>query len=240
MSKKVNIFLLAVIALALFAGLAAAQEKSAETTSEVPELSAFHEIIYPIWHTAYPSKDYAALRGFVPQVNELAAKVYAAKLPGILREKEAKWKEGLGIFKKSVDDYNKAAQGKDDAALLLAAEALHAKYEALVRAIRPVLPEVDAFHQALYVVFHKYAPEKQYDSIRSATADLVAKAEAVTKATLPARLAAKAEEFKKAAAALVDAAKALDAAGKAHDHDGMEKGVDVLHTKYQAVEAIFN
>lgn len=240
MSKRINIFLLAVMALALLAGLAAAQEKSAETTSEVPELSAFHEIIYPIWHTAYPSKDYAALRGFVPQINELAAKIYAAKLPGILRDKDAKWQEGLGIFKTSVDGYNKAAQGKDDAALLLAAEAMHAKYEALVRAIRPVLPEVDAFHQALYVVYHKYAPEKQYDNIRSATADLVTKAEALTKATLPARLAAKAEEFKKAVAALIDAAKALDAAGKAHDHDGMEKGVDVLHAKYQAVEAVFN
>jgi hypothetical protein len=239
MNKRLHVILIAAMALVLCAGIAAAQEKNAETTSEVPELSAFHEIIYPIWHTAYPEKDYAALRGFVSQVNELAAKVFAAKLPGILREKQVKWDEGLAVFKTSVDGYNKAAQGKDDAALLVAAEVLHAKYEALVRAIRPVLPEVDAFHQALYVVYHKYAPEKQYDNIRSATADLVTKAEAMTKATLPARLAAKTDEFKAAVTELVSAAKALDAAGKAHDHDGMEKGVDVLHTKYQAVEKIF-
>lgn len=240
MRKRINILLLAVAALALIGGPAAAQEKNPETTSEVPELKAFHEIIYPIWHTAYPEKDVKALRGFVPQVNELAAKVYAAKLPGILREKEAVWKAGLDVFRKSVDDYNKAAQGTDDAVLLTAAEALHAKYEALVRAIRPVLPEVDAFHKALYVVYHTYAVEKQYDKIREAAADLVAKAEAAAKATLPARLASKAEAYKTAVAALVEAAKALDAAGKAHDHDGMEKGVDVLHTKYQAVEAVFN
>ncbi len=240
MRKRIQVLLLALAVLALIGGIASAQEKDPETTSEVPELNAFHEIIYPIWHTAYPEKDVKALRGFVPQVNELAAKVYAAKLPGILREKEAVWKAGLDIFRKSVDDYNSAAKGTDDAAMLTAAEALHAKYEALVRALKPVLAEVDAFHKALYVVYHKYAAEKQYDKIRSATADLVTKAEATVKATLPAKLAAKAEAYKAATAALVEAAKALDAAGNAHDHDGMEKGVDVLHAKYQAVEAIFN
>jgi len=215
------------------------QEQTAETKSEVPELTAFHDVIYPIWHTAYPGKDYNALRSFVPQINELAAKIYGAKLPGILREKEAKWKDGVAQLKKSVDVYNTAAAGKDDQALLNAAEALHAKYESLVRALNPVLKEVDTFHQALYVVYHKYLPDKQYDKIRGAGADLVAKAEAVTKATLPKRLEAKAEAFRTAAAELLAAAKALDAAGQAHDHDGMEECVNALHTKYQALEKVF-
>jgi len=219
---------------------ALAQEQSAETKSEVPELTAFHDVIYPIWHTAYPDKDYKALRSFVPQINELAAKIYSAKLPGILREKEAKWKEGVALLKKSVDDYNAAAAGKDDQALLNAAEALHTKYEALVRTLRPVLKEVDTFHQALYVVFHTYLPNKEYDKIRGAGADLVAKAEAVNKATLPTKLEAKAGAFKTAAVELLEAAKALDAAGQAHDHSGMEKGVDTLHAKYQALEKLFD
>ena len=229
--------------LMLVCGLSAwalAQEQTAETKSEVPELTAFHDVIYPIWHTAYPDKDYKALRSFVPQINELAAKIYSAKLPGILREKEAKWKEGVALLKKSVDDYNAAAAGNDDQALLNAAEALHTKYEALVRTLRPVLKEVDTFHQALYVVFHTYLPNKEYDKIRGAGADLVAKAEAVNKATLPTKLEAKAGAFKTAAVELLEAAKALDAAGQAHDHSGMEKGVDTLHAKYQALEKLFD
>jgi molecular chaperone GrpE (heat shock protein) len=99
---------------------------------------------------------------------------------------------------------------------------------------------MDAFHQVLYVVYHKYLPNKEFDKIRGAGEDLVAKAEAVTKATLPTRLEAKAGAFKTAAGELLDAAKALDAAGQAHDHAGMEKGVDTLHTKYQALEKIFD
>jgi hypothetical protein len=238
MSKRI----FAVIAAFCFAGLALmarAQDMARETKSEVPELTAFHEVIYEIWHTAYPAKDAKALRGFVPRINELASKIYAAKLPGILREKEAKWQDGVAQFKAATAAYNTAAAGKDDQALLNAAEALHAKYEALVRVLNPVLKEMDVFHQGLYVVYHQYLSEKSYDKIRGASADLVSKAEAITKATLPKPLEAKIDAFKKAAAELLEAAKALDGAGKAHDHAGMEAGVEKVHAKYEALQSLF-
>jgi hypothetical protein len=217
----------------------AKQDMAQETKSEVPALTAFHEIIYPIWHTAYPSKDVKALKGFVPQINELAAKVYAAKLPGILREKEVVWKAGVAELKNAVEAYGAAAAGTDDKKLLDAAEALHAKYEGLVRALNPVLKEMDEFHQALYVFYHTYLPEKSYDKIRGESAGLLAKAEAVAKATLPTRLQAKSEAFGKAASELLAACKVLDAAGQGHDHAGMEAGVEKVHTKYQALQALF-
>ena len=228
-----------VLCFAGFALLAQAQEMAGEIKSEVAELTAFHEVIYEIWHTAYPAKDVKALRGLVPRINELAAKIFAAKLPGILREKDAKWQAGVAQFKAATEAYNTAAAGKDDQALLSAAEALHSKYEALVRTLNPILKEMELFHQGLYLMVHQYLPEKAYDKIRGASADLVSKAEAVTKAALPKSREAKAEAFKKAAAELLEAAKALDAAGKAHDHAGMEAGVDQVHAKYQALEAIF-
>ncbi len=236
---KKRIILGALLALIAGLGLAAAQDMARETKSEVPELTAFHEIIYPIWHTAYPEKDTKSLRSYVPKINELAAKIYAAKLPGILREKDAVWKEGVAQLKKAVEAYNAAAAGKDDKVLLDAAEALHSRYEGLVRALNPVLKEMDEFHQLLYVFYHTYLPEKSYDKIRGDSAALVTKAEAVVKATLPQRLEAKGEAFKKAAAELLDASKALDAAGNAHDHAGMEAGVEKVHTKYQALQALF-
>ena len=120
-----------------------------ETESAVPELTAFHEVIYPIWHTAYPDKDIAMLKSLVPQVNELAAKVFAAQLPGILRDKQVKFDAGLAEFRMSVEAYNAAAKGTDDKAMLDAAEILHAKYEMLVRILRPVLKEMDDFHKVL-------------------------------------------------------------------------------------------
>jgi hypothetical protein len=238
MSIRIFVLLCACFSLGLPV-VAAAQEMAGETASQVPQLTAFHEVVFEIWHTAYPAKDAKALRALVPRVNELAGNIYTAKLPGILRDKEDKWKTGVAQFKSSVEAYNAAAKGQDDQALLNAAEALHARYEALVRTINPVLKEMDAFHQSLYVVYHTYLADKAYDKIRGSSGELVTKAEAITKASLPKSQEAKSEALRKAAAELLDAARALDAAGQAHDHAGMEKGVENLHARYQALEALF-
>jgi len=211
-----------------------------DTESTVPELIDFHDIIYPIWHTAFPAKDYKALRGFVTEINEQAAKINAAALPGILRDKKQVWETGLAEFNQAVKTYGSAAAGSDDQALLDAAELLHARFEMLVRAIRPVAREVDAYHKLLYVVYHKYLPEKKYAEIGNVAADMVAKAEAVTRATLSKRLAAKTEAFQAAAAKLLAETMALEAAGKA----GLEKDipllVDKVHSAYQALEKVFD
>lgn len=226
-------------ALCLFAA-AAIPAFAQETESTVPELTAFHEVIYPIWHTAFPEKDIAMLKSLVPQVNELAEKVFAARLPGILRDKQAKYDAGLAEFRKSVEAYNAAAKGSDDKAMLDAAELLHAKYEGLVRILRPVLKEMDEFHKVLYVVFHKDLPDKKWEAIRAAAPDLKAKAEAVTKATLPARLQAKAEAFEAATAGLLEAAAALAALGPGAGGAAVEGAVLKLHSRYQELEKVFD
>jgi hypothetical protein len=232
----------AVLCLALGAIPVPAQEKAAasELDSTVPELTAFHEIIYPIWHTAYPEKDVGALKGFVPEVNALAAKVFAAKLPGILRDKEAKWQAGLAEFKDSVAAYNDAAKGDDAEALLAAAELLHAKYEALVRTIRPVLKQMDEFHKVLYVVFHKSLPDKKWEEIRGFAPELRAKAEAIGGAKLPARLEPKTAEFRAAVEDLVKASAGLEETSKGTDAAATEEAVLKLHARYQALEKIFD
>jgi hypothetical protein len=221
----------------LFSGFAAFAQ---ETESRVPELEAFHEIIYPIWHTAYPEKDIAALKGFVPEINKLAGEIFEARLPGILREKEAKWLAGLEEFKKSVEAYGAAAHGADDQALLNAAEVLHARYEMLVRAIRPVLKEMDDFHKVLYVVFHKSLPDKKFAEIKAVSGDLKSKAEAVTKATLSKRMEARSAAFQAASTDMLKAAIEFETACQRDDNAAIESAVLTLHTKYQALEKIFD
>jgi hypothetical protein len=226
----------------LLAGIAAwAQTPEAqETESSVPALTAFHEIIYPIWHTAYPDKDCAALRSFAPEVKNLAEKIYGAKLPGILRDKQAKWDQAFAELRKSVDAYLAAAAGTDDAALLDAAETLHARYEMMVRTIRPVLREVDTFHKTLYVVYHKYLPGKDFGKIAEVSADMLVQAEAITKASLPKRLESKAQAFSAASEELLEATAALVDAGKSNEGKAIAAAVEKVHIKYQALEKIFD
>ena len=242
MTRRFTIFIVLFLSLLLgsISLTASGPGQTEETESRVEELSAFHEIIYPIWHTAYPEKDYVALREYVPEVNRLAKNLFDAKLPGILRDKKAKWDEGMEQLKKTVEDYNKAAAAKDDQALLDAAEALHAKFEMMVRLIRPVLKEIDEFHKVLYVVYHKYLPNKEYANIRSVSDDMIVKAEAITQASLPKRLEGKSEEFSAAAKDLLEASKKLKATCLTENSGLIEKAVEYLHTKYQDLEKIFD
>jgi len=168
-----------------------------------------------------------------------AAKINAAVLPGILREKKEAWEKGLVEFDKAVTAYNAAAAGNDDQALLDAAENLHAQFEMMVRVIRPVAKEVDAYHKVLYVVYHKYLPEKKYAEINSVAADMVAKAEAVTKAVLSPRLAAKTEAFQAAAAKLLVETKLLEAAGKAGLEKDIPSLVEKVHGAYMDLQKVF-
>ena len=237
---KITRFVLIIFLLGLGFVLVAEQIPNPETESTVPELIDFHDIIYPIWHTAYPAKDYKTLRGYVAEINAQAAKIKAAVLPGILREKKQAWESGLAEFNQAVAAYGRAAAGSDNQALLDAAESLHARFEMLVRAIRPVAREVDAFHKILYVVYHTYLPEKNYASICKVAPDMVAKAEAITKATLAPRLAAKTQAFQAAAARLLAETRLLKEAGKACLEKEIASLVEKVHSAYQDLQKVFD
>jgi hypothetical protein len=238
--NKTAYFIFIAFLLGLGFVLAAEQMPDPETESTVAELIAFHEVIFPIWHSAFPAKDYAALRGFVPAIEAGAARINAAVLPGILRDKKQAWDSGLAEFNLAVAAYKKAAAGTDDQALLDAAELLHMRFEMQVRAIRPVAGEVDAYHKALYVVYHKYLPEKKYAEIGGAAADMVAKAEAITRAELSPRLASRTDAFRAAAAVLLAETRALEAAGKACAEKDIPASVERVHAAYQALERVFD
>ncbi len=234
--KRLLTVLLVVVA--CVAGVVAAQAPQ-EPSTTVPALDKFHEVIMPMWHTAYPAKDAAALRKISKDVESGVAAIAGAKLPGIFREKEAAWAKGLVELKAAGAGYVKAAAGTDDQALLKAAERLHTAYEAQGQILRPVMPEMDAFHKTLYVVQHTYVPEKNWTAVCKVSADLHTKATAVAAATLPKKLEGKAAAFKTESAQLVADAGALVSACKATPMVGVEKATDALHSRYEGLTKIF-
>ena len=117
------------------------QEKtdSAEHVTTVPELDAFHDVIHPMWHDAYPEKDIAALKGFVPQLIEHMEALNKAELPVALKDKETEWKKQLLELNTAVKEYEKAAASGDAQSLLSAAEELHNQYRLMRQLIRPAI-----------------------------------------------------------------------------------------------------
>jgi len=231
--------LLSLITLFTFSVYGQDSEQLAETDSSVPALNDFHEIIYPIWHTAYPEKNYSMLKEMVPEVNSGAEKIYTAALPGILRDKQKEWNDGVEKFKSSVETYNNAMDGNIEEEMLKAAETLHSDFEMLVRIIRPVTKEVDEFHKVLYMIYHHYWPNKDMIQFNDAVDDLDELASELNNCVLPKWAADKSEAFMEQSQKLYESTQRLKAL-KNSDSQEIDNAIENVHTNYVALEGLFD
>jgi hypothetical protein len=212
-----------------------------ETRAEVPALDDYHDVIRVIWHDAWPNKDAKALRELLPQVEHGAQLVAEAKLPGILRDKQEAWSEGVKALQARVAAYSAAAGGTDDQAILDAAEALHTQYEILVRVIRPALREFDAFHAVLYQLYHYDMPSDDLGAMRKTIERMSEPMAALDAAAVPARLKAKEKEFTDARAELSKAVAALAKVAKSatpEDLARVKDAVQEVHDRYEMAVAV--
>lgn len=237
--KKIAL-LFSALALFILPSLLLTQTKE-EVSAQVPELKAFHEVIFRLWHDAWPNKNLALMKELVPAIDDHLVKIQKVELPGILRDKKNKWDDGVKSLAEIVGDYKKAAATADTQKSLDAAERLHAQYEKLVRTIRPVLKEIDEFHQVLYPLYHYYMPEYNKEKIKTAVTELQVKMDSLNKVELPERLAAKEKSFNlnrkeldKEVKFVVKVVKEID------DEKTVKDAIKKMHTKYQALEKIFD
>ncbi|MEJ2247949.1 MAG: hypothetical protein P8Y80_18045 [Acidobacteriota bacterium] len=211
----------------------------ADAVPQVPELDSFHEVIFKIWHEAWPNKDTAMLKALQPEVEEGISRVAAATLPGILREKRQAWEEGVEKLLLAGSAY-KAASDTEDAALLLeTAEELHSRFETLMRLIRPVLRELDDFHASLYMLYHYYLPEYDIENIRTSARELKQKMQALDSAVLPERLQSRDKQFRDARQKLSESVEAFHSIADTGSEESIKKAIEELHTDYQTVQKIF-
>jgi hypothetical protein len=242
MKSRTCVLFLLLITCLLSAPRVFPQEKTVpgagETSARVESLDRFHEVIVPIWHDAWPNKNTAMLRTLLPEVNKGIAAIATAELPGILREKKKAWEAGVAQLKAAGDAYKTAAAGRDDQALLDAAETLHARYETLARTLRPALKELEEFHATLYTLYHYELPAGAIEKIRLSTAALKVRMEALNRAVLPARLQSKAGAFAAARVSLGASRAALDSVLSTNDDSAIRSAVVSMHGRYEALSAV--
>lgn len=214
-------------------------QHSGELEARVEVLSDFHEVIFQIWHTAWPEKNVGMLVELLPQVKHYSDTLSRVTLPGILRDKQGAWDEGTASLKKVVVEYEAASAPVDSARLLDAAERLHAQYEALVRTIRPVTRELDQFHQVLYMIYHHYWPGRDLERLAPAVDSLKVKMAALSASTLPGRLKEKEAAFASAKKSLAGAVEKLAASDAGSNPEKFASDLERVHGEYQALERVF-
>ncbi|MRR13472.1 hypothetical protein EG835_13695 [bacterium] len=236
---KKTLFSLALVALAL-SGPVLATTVDADVEARVPALSSFHEVIYPLWHDAWPKKDVDALVGLSPKVSAGVEAIAKAELPGILRDKKATWDAAVSRLKAIAGEYGAAAAKKDGPALLAAAENLHSQFERMVRIIRPVLKELEAFHATLYVLYHRQLDPFALEGVSQSVRTLKEKMAPLSAAALPDRLKAKEAAFVAARGQLATAVDAAAFSLEGRDETSIRAAVELLHTRYQELEKVFD
>jgi hypothetical protein len=212
--------------------------RTAETSTTVPPLTEFHTVIFKIWHTAWPNKDYTMLMVLVPEIEKGVAAIAKAELPGILREKRAAWIAGVEKLQAVVKEYHAAADAKLQQPLLDAAEKLHSQYEALVRILRPPLKELDDFHAVLYVLYHYYMPQDSLVQVRVSVGQLQQKMAQLNNAMLPSRFKERETAFSAARAQLDQAVTKLASAMNSNNSKNIKTAVEEMHARYEALEKI--
>lgn len=236
--------LVPILLLLALASPLAAQDHSAELSASVPALQKYHTVIFSLWHTAWPNKDTAMMARLLPDLEKGAAAVAAAPLPGILRDKKPAWDAGIGKLTTALAAYRNAVEAREMEKLLAAAEDLHRQYEGLVRVVRPVLKELEAFHSVLYMLYHYYWPEENLPKIRESAAALTEKMAGLDSAVLPKRLEAKTGTFTAARANLGRAVRNLQDLVRREPGtpaaEDLRTAVTGLHNSYQALEKVFD
>lgn len=215
-------------------------ERTQELDTNVPELIEYHETIYKIWHDAWPKKDIQLLKDLVPEIIDGYKKLHNVKLTGILRDKQSSWEKNISYLGESIEQYKMAIDNDDTTAILKAAEDIHSYYEKLVRTIRPVIKELDDFHKTLYLLYHYYISEYDYQNIKLSTDTLLMKMGNLKKAELPKRLKSKEKEFTVALKDLDNSLRNLNKILKTEKKEEILEAVEVMHSKYQRLESIFD
>ena len=124
--------------------------------------------------------------------------------------------------------------------MLKAAENLHTKFEQLVRLIRPVMKEIDRFHQELYMLYHYYMPDYDLQKISASADELSIRMQAIEKTQLPARLKDKQQVYDQARIDLGDAVTQLQQTIKDESQkDQVIKAIELVHDKYQDLIGMF-
>ena len=119
-----------------------------------------------------------------------------------------------------------------------AAEKLHAKYEGLVRIVKPLSKQIDAYHQSLYIIYHKYTPTNDFTGMAALMDDMINKAEEIY-ANVPKKMEAKKDEYLSVSTELINSTKELKEKLSTNDRNIINPAVEIMHTKYIKLENLF-
>jgi len=152
---------------------------------------AFHKVVAPCWHQAYPDKNYDSLIAAGPGFEKAMAGIAALepKMKNVARK--GAFLMNREILAKCVKRYAAfAKEGQKDSVYAILPQ-LHEAFENCAGAYLPIsYPEVEGIITTIDVILDTHIPKQNAEGIAGSTETLVTKTKALTTATLPESLKA--------------------------------------------------
>jgi hypothetical protein len=222
-------------------GEAGKSDSSASDTTDLftKAMDDFHEVLVPLWHEAYPEKDFKAIREQAPLFSKKMFALLRAPLPNNLEKEKldsllAK-RQMLSFY---VSQLGMAAAEAEDSALASALEQMHWAYEELAKVFAVEIKELDSFHETLYFIWHDALPKKNYSAIKETVPVLKAEIDSLMKVSLPYGCQKDKEEFEKKRTALKDAVYQVALVCQKGTNKQIDDALTLMHEKFMELNLV--
>lgn len=150
---------------------------------------AFHSVMAPAWHQAWPDEDYDALLAVGPEFSKLFKPIALLKPPLKTRSRRLAFLKNRQEFAALVRDYGKAATACDSAAVYEIMPRLHDAFEATASCLLPIhYPEFDGFVITVNLIAETHLPRTNRPGIVGSTETMGNKVKQLTSESIPKEL----------------------------------------------------
>ena len=150
---------------------------------------AFHEVMAPTWHSAYPAKDLDALVAAGPKFDSLFKGIADIQPTMKSVARKAAFLNHREKFAQLVKDFAGAAKAglKDSCYVLM--PSVHEEFENTAHMLSPFsYPELEGAIMTAGIIVEQHIPNKNMDGIIGSTETLVTKVTALNESTIPAEV----------------------------------------------------
>ena len=149
----------------------------------------FHHIMAPVWHEAWPAKDYDAMIAAGPQFETAFEKIAAMKPEFKSERRKLKFSQLREEFASLVDKFAEAARRNDKETVYELMPDLHDSFEMTASSLLPVhYPEFEGVIITLNLIRESHLPANNIDGITGSTETLVTKMSVLNEETIPQEL----------------------------------------------------
>jgi len=202
-------------------------------------LEDFHSVLAPMWHEAYPIKDFKSIREQAPMFRQkLMALIVIPAPDNMTQEKREAFftkRQELAFY---VDQYEKAAADSTDSALAASFEKMHWGYEELDKVFMVEIKQLDSFHETLYYLWHKALPAKDYKAVKSTMPVLKAEMDSLMLVKLPGSCYDIKEDFEAKRTALKDAVYQLVDICQKGTNKQIDDALALMHEKFMDLNMV--